>query len=73
MSLLTVSEVAKIMRVKPCTVRRASRRGELKTVKIGRQLRFPIDQFAEFIDVDKYMLDLRAEVREVEDAVDELL
>lgn len=39
MELLTVQEVAQIMRVSPITIRRHIQSGELSAVRVGRQVR----------------------------------
>lgn len=39
MELLTVQEVAQMMRVSPITIRRHIQSGELKAVRVGRQVR----------------------------------
>jgi excisionase family DNA binding protein len=38
--LLVASEVADILRVDPAWIYRAARRGEIRSVKIGRHVRF---------------------------------
>ena len=42
--LLTTQELAKYLKLRPETVLRKSRKGELPAVKIGRQYRFDVDQ-----------------------------
>ena len=42
--LLTTQELAKYLKIRPETVLRKSRKGELPAVKIGRQYRFDMDQ-----------------------------
>jgi len=42
--LLTTQELAKYLKIRPETVLRKSRKGELPAVKIGRQYRFDVDQ-----------------------------
>ena len=39
-TLLTVDEVAKILRLKPETIRSMARRGDLPAIKLGRVWRF---------------------------------
>lgn len=39
MELLTIQEVAQMMRVSPITIRRHIQSGELKAVRVGRQIR----------------------------------
>lgn len=41
MELLTIQEVATMMRVSSITIRRQIKEGELKAVRVGRQIRVP--------------------------------
>jgi len=47
--LLTLREVAELLRVSQKTVRRMAHRGELTYFRVGWQLRFPIN------DVERYL------------------
>ncbi len=40
----TVEELAELLRVKPVTIYRMHKRGELKGIRIGRVLRFPREE-----------------------------
>lgn len=53
MAFLTVKEVADLLRVHPQTVRRQVAEGQWKTMRVGRFLRFPLDQFKDFIDAEE--------------------
>jgi len=49
-TLLTTKQVAELLQVSPCTVRKLSGRGRLKSVKLGyRSLRFRADAIADFV------------------------
>ena len=53
MSLLkpkTVSEIAQDLRVKPSTVRKLAREGEIANFRVGRLLRFPSDAAERFAE-----------------------
>lgn len=49
--LLTASEAAQLMRVNQRTIRRLVEQGKLTAKRVGRQIRLPLDQFSDFIDV----------------------
>lgn len=48
--LLTVKDCSEIIQQSEATVRRLCREGELPSVRIGRRLYIPRNQFAEHID-----------------------
>lgn len=51
--LITPKDAAKLMGVSARTIRRQVAAGELKGHRVGRQIRLPLDQFSDFIDVEK--------------------
>jgi excisionase family DNA binding protein len=51
--LITIDEAAALLRVSARTVRRQAVNGELDARRVGRQIRLPIEQFSDFIDVAK--------------------
>lgn len=63
MDLLTVDETARVLRVSPVTVRRFIARGELQSVKIGRQRRVEREAVERFV---------RGDARSADDLPDEL-
>lgn len=48
--LLTVAEVASLMRVSRMTVYRLIRRGQLKAIRVGRNYRVREDDFNEYLE-----------------------
>jgi len=48
--LLTVAEVATVMRVSRMTVYRLIRRGQLKAIRVGRNYRVREDDLSEYLD-----------------------
>jgi excisionase family DNA binding protein len=48
-ALLTVQEVAALLRTSPRTVRRWANEGRLRAVRIGRSIRFRADDLAHLI------------------------
>lgn len=47
--LLTAREVAAMLRVSPMTVYRMTRVGALRALRVGRQVRIPVDEVARYI------------------------
>lgn len=53
MELLTIQEVAQMMRVSPITIRRRIKEGNLSAVRVGRRIRVPrqaVDELPEPIE-----------------------
>lgn len=48
--LLTVDEVAKILRLKPETIRSMARRGDLPAIKLGRVWRFRSSSITQMLE-----------------------
>ena len=49
-TLLTTKQVAEMLQVSPCTVRRMSYDGKLRSLKLGyRSMRFSADAVADFV------------------------
>lgn len=53
LDMLTIDEVAALLKVDPSTVSRMIRRGEMKGVHIGRSVRVIRSDLAEFIEHNK--------------------
>lgn len=53
LDLMTLDEVAALLKVDPSTVSRMIRRGEMKGVHIGRSVRVMRSDLAEFIEQSK--------------------
>jgi len=51
--LITIKEVAPILRIKPVTVRRLIKRGDLPFIRIGNRYVFSAENLAEFIARNK--------------------
>jgi excisionase family DNA binding protein len=51
--LLSPTEVAELLAVSPCTVKRLAAAGELRAVRVGRQLRFPADTVEALVLADE--------------------
>jgi PTS system nitrogen regulatory IIA component len=49
-SLLTVDEVARILRLKPETIRSMARRGDLPAIKLGRVWRFRSSSITQMLE-----------------------
>jgi excisionase family DNA binding protein len=49
-TLLTVDEVAKILRLKPETIRSMARRGDLPAIKLGRVWRFRSSSITQMLE-----------------------
>ena len=49
-TLLTVDEVAKILRLKPETIRSMARRGDLPAIKLGRVWRFRSSSITQILE-----------------------
>ena len=58
LSVLTVEEIAKELRVSKMTVLRAIHRGELKAFRVGRSFRIPEREFGKYLrnafDLDQF-------------------
>lgn len=62
MTLLTLREAAALLRVHEHTVRRQVKDGKLQAKRVGRQIRIPLDQFSDFVDVEKVDAEIRRRV-----------
>ncbi len=79
--LLTVEELAKYLKIKPDTIYKKARRGELPVIKLGKLLRFPKELIDEWVldeakkamrrTVKETMRDVRAARAKVEARVEE--
>lgn len=71
--LLTVEELAKYLKVKPDTIYKKVRKGELPAIKLGKLVRFPKDLIDQWIieQATKTMKDVRAAKDAVEARVEE--
>ncbi|MEW6058328.1 MAG: helix-turn-helix domain-containing protein [Bdellovibrionota bacterium] len=76
--LLTVEELAKYLKIKPDTIYKKVRRGELPAIKLGKLVRFPKDLIDQWIidQATKTMKDVKAArdvaQAKVEEAVEEV-
>ena len=71
--LLTVEELAKYLKIKPDTIYKKARKGELPAIKLGKLVRFPKELIDEWIidQAMKTMKEVRAAKRRVETRVGE--
>lgn len=71
--LLTVEELAKYLKIKPDTIYKKVRKGELPAIKLGKLVRFPKDLIDQWIieQATKTMKDVKAARQVVEDRVEE--
>jgi len=57
---LTVKETAALYRVSTRTIRERVKSGVIEGTRVGRQIRIPLQQFADVLDVEE----IKAEIRE---------
>ncbi|MGE4232229.1 MAG: helix-turn-helix domain-containing protein [Bacteriovoracia bacterium] len=71
--LLTVEELAKYLKVKPDTIYKKVRKGELPAIKLGKLVRFPKELIDEWVvdQARKTMKDVKAARQMVEHRVEE--
>lgn len=71
--LLTVEELAKYLKIKPDTIYKKVRKGELPAIKLGKLVRFPKELIDQWIieQATKTMKDVRAARQAVENKVEE--
>lgn len=71
--LLTVEELAKYLKIKPDTIYKKVRKGELPAIKLGKLVRFPKELIDQWIieQATKTMKDVKAARQAVEDKVEE--
>ncbi len=51
--LFSIKELAEIMSVKECSIRRLIAQGKIKSIRIGRLHRIPAKNYREFIGLNK--------------------
>lgn len=71
--LLTVEELAKYLKIKPDTIYKKVRKGELPAIKLGKLVRFPKELIDQWIieQATKTMKDVRAARQAVENKMEE--
>lgn len=71
--LMTVEELAKYLKIKPDTIYKKVRKGELPAIKLGKLVRFPKELIDEWIieQATKTMKDVRSARQKVEARVEE--
>lgn len=71
--LLTVEELAKYLKIKPDTIYKKVRKGELPAIKLGKLVRFPKDLIDQWIieQATKTMKEVKAATQAVEAKVEE--
>lgn len=71
--LLTVEELAKYLKIKPDTIYKKVRKGELPAIKLGKLVRFPKELIDQWIieQATKTMKDVKAARQVVEEKVEE--
>lgn len=71
--LLTVEELAKYLKIKPDTIYKKVRKGELPAIKLGKLVRFPKDLIDQWIidQATKTMKEVKAAQKAVENRVEE--
>jgi excisionase family DNA binding protein len=71
--LMTVEELAKYLKIKPDTIYKKVRKGELPAIKLGKLVRFPKELIDEWIveQAQKTMKEVRAAKKIVEEKVGE--
>ena len=62
--LLTLLETSWILRVSERTARRMAMRGDIRATRVGAQIRVPLDQFSDFVNVEE----VKAEIKRRADA-----
>lgn len=73
--LMTVEELAKYLKIKPDTIYKKVRRGELPAIKLGKLLRFPKELVDDWVveQASKTMKDVRIAQKAVKAKVDEAI
>lgn len=71
--LLTVEELAKYLKIKPDTIYKKVRKGELPAIKLGKLVRFPKELIDQWIieQAMKTMKDVKAARQVVEDSIED--
>ena len=71
--LLTVEELAKYLKIKPDTIYKKVRKGELPAIKLGKLVRFPKELIDQWIieQAMKTMKDVKAARQIVEDSIED--